>query len=223
MQVDQALSNVIPIEFKIPSKAYPDIALMQSIAEGDRTAMRALYNQYRIRVYRFALRLTRNRDTAEDIVSDVFLEVWRHAGRFEARSQLATWLLSIARNLAWSRMRRHQTDELSATMMEEIEDTADTPERVTEKNQQNALLAQCLTKLSPAHREVIDLVYYHGMSVSEVSEITGTPQATVKTRMHYARLEIANHLKSGQEARGTPHGQLARQEPINGYGTRRSR
>ena len=85
-------------------------------------------------------------------------------------------------------------EELTETMVEVLEDNAETPEAATAKNQQNAILAHCLKELSPAHREVIDLVYYHEKSVREVSEIIGIPQATVKTRMHYARLEIAELL-----------------------------
>jgi RNA polymerase sigma-70 factor (ECF subfamily) len=63
------------------------------------------------------------------------------------------------------------------------------------KMQRNSILAACLTKLSAAHREVIDLVYYHEKSISEVAEITGIPPSTVKTRVFYARKELAQHLK----------------------------
>jgi len=194
MQIDQAIANVIPIDFRVSSKQPSDIALIQSIAQHDKRAMQALFCRYKVPVYRFALRLTRKPETAEDIVSDVFLQVWRQAGRFEARSRVSTWLLAIARNLACSTIRQRPMEELTETMVEVLEDNAETPEAATAKNQQNAILAHCLKELSPAHREVIDLVYYHEKSVREVSEIIGIPQATVKTRMHYARLEIAELL-----------------------------
>ncbi len=191
MQIDQAVSNVIPINYRASSKQPSDIALIQSIARHDKSAMQTLFCRYRLPVYRFALRLTRSQETAEDVVSDVFLQVWRHAGCFEERSRVSTWLLAIARNLAWSVMRQRATEELNPSMLERLEDDAETPEAATAKHQQSAMLAHCLKKLSPAHREVVDLVYYHQKSVSEVSDITGVPQATVKTRMHYARKELA--------------------------------
>jgi RNA polymerase sigma-70 factor (ECF subfamily) len=195
MQASQAISGVIPCDVDARSTKKSDIALVLSIARGDKVAMQALFCRYRLPVYRFALRLTRNPTTAEDIVSDVFLEVWRHAVNFEARSSVSTWLLAIARNLAWSAMRRRSTEQLNAKLTEEIEDISDTPEVVTAKKQQRTILARCLRKLSPVHREVIDLVYYHDKTAAEVAAIMGIPRATVKTRMHYARLEIADLLK----------------------------
>jgi RNA polymerase sigma-70 factor, ECF subfamily len=75
-----------------------------------------------------------------------------------------------------------------------IPDHADDPEAAVEKKQLSAILAHCLTKLSPAHREVIDLVYYHGRSIDEVAAITRVPPSTVKTRMFHARKRIAKLL-----------------------------
>jgi len=145
MQIDQAIANVIPIDFRVSSKQPSDIALIQSIAQHDKRAMQALFCRYKVPVYRFALRLTRKPETAEDIVSDVFLQVWRQAGRFEARSRVSTWLLAIARNLACSTIRQRPMEELTETMVEVLEDNAETPEAATAKNQQNAILPHCLT------------------------------------------------------------------------------
>ena len=195
MQVDQVISNVIPVDFRASPPQPSDIALVQSIARHDKSAMQALFCRYRLPVYRFALRLTRSQEAADDIVSDVFLQVWRQAERFEARSRVSTWLLAIARNLAWSVMRQRATEELSPSMIEGLEDDAETPEAATAKAQQRAIIARCLGKLSPAHREVIDLVYFHEKSVREVSGIIGIPPATVKTRMHYARKELADLIR----------------------------
>ena len=189
MLISQTLSS------GISSKAYTDNALMASITKGDKSAMQALFVRYRVQVYRFSLRLTNSQEAAEDLVSEVFLEAWRHAGKFEGRSKVSTWLLAIAHHLACSAKRRRSTVELDDSMMETLEDCSDNPEVATHKRQQNAILAHCLTELSPAHREVIDLVYYHEKSISEVAEIVGCPQSTVKTRMHYARKEMADLLK----------------------------
>src|SRR5262245_37951614 len=86
-------------------RAHADEQLVARSAAGDRRAMEVLYGRHRVRVYRFLLRLTKNAANAEDLTSEVFLEVWRHAGRFEGRSQVSTWLLAIARHKAMSALR----------------------------------------------------------------------------------------------------------------------
>jgi RNA polymerase sigma-70 factor (ECF subfamily) len=168
-----------------------DEALVLSIATGDKQALQVLYGRHNVRVYRFVLRFLNDESAAEDLVSEVFFDVWRQASRFEARSQVSTWLLAIARNKALSALRRRSTEELDDEVAEFIEDPADNPEVTMQKKQRNSILAECLTQLSAAHREIIDLVYYHEKSIDEVAEIIGVPQNTVKTRMFYARKRIA--------------------------------
>jgi RNA polymerase sigma-70 factor (ECF subfamily) len=168
-----------------------DEALVLSIATGDKQALQVLYGRHNVRVYRFILRFLNDESAAEDLVSEVFFDVWRQANRFEARSQVSTWLLAIARNKALSVLRRRSTEELDDEVAEFIEDPADNPEVSMQKKQRNSILAECLTQLSAAHREIIDLVYYHEKSIDEVAEIIGVPQNTVKTRMFYARKRIS--------------------------------
>src|SRR5271166_6267003 len=105
-----------------------DRMLIERIAEGDQLAMRTLFARHQTRVYRFVLRLVRNETTAEDVVSDVFLDVWRQAADFEARAAVSTWLLSIARFKALSAMRRRTHVELDAEMAATIADPAEDPE-----------------------------------------------------------------------------------------------
>ena len=121
----------------------------------------------------------------------VFLDVWRQAGRYQARSQVSIWLLAIARNKALSALRRRSTEELDEDAAAAIEDPQDNPEVTLQNRQKTEILLNCPTQLSPAHREIIDLVYYHEKSIDEVAEIIGVPQNTVKTRMFYARKRIA--------------------------------
>src|SRR5215472_10961702 len=83
-------------------QARSDEALIGSIAAGDRRAMQALYARYSVRIYRFVLRLTKDSSLAEDLVSEIFLDVWRGAERFKAKSQVSTWMLAIARHKALS-------------------------------------------------------------------------------------------------------------------------
>ena len=192
---DDAATGAVPASSP-PAQAAPDEALIARIAGHDRDAMRALYLRYNVRVYRFALRLVRNDTVAEDVVSDVFLDVWRQAGSFEGRSAVSTWLLAIARFKALSVLRRKPEDELTEERAAVLADPMDDPETAVGKIDTGAILRQCLKSLSREHREVIDLVYYHEKSVEEVAEIVGIPEATVKTRMFYARKKLSGMLKA---------------------------
>ncbi len=173
------------------AKVTSDEVLVQLVAGGDKDAMRVLFARHNVRVFRFLTRIVGNDATAEDLLNEVFLEVWRNAGRFEARSQVSTWILAIARFKALASMRRRQHDELDDEASEMIEDTTDNPEVTVQKTERSALLQQCLQQLSVAHRQVVDLVYYHEQSIEEVAEIIGVPASTVKTRVFYARKRIA--------------------------------
>jgi len=93
-------------------QATSDEVLIGRIASGDRLAMQVLFARHHVRVYRFVLRLVRDESVAEDLISEVFLDVWRQAGRFEGRSQVSTWLLAISRFKALSALRRRPDEEL---------------------------------------------------------------------------------------------------------------
>jgi RNA polymerase sigma-70 factor (ECF subfamily) len=168
-----------------------DETLVGLIAGGDKHAMRVLYARYSVRMFRFLMRLVDSESLAEDLVSEAFIDVWRHAGQYEARSLVSTWLLAIARHKALSALRRRSTEELDSEAIELIEDPNNDPEVAAQRTERSAILLDCLRQLSPAHREIIDLVYYHERSIADVAEIIGVPQNTAKTRMFYARRGIA--------------------------------
>ena len=177
------------------TKLKPDASFLLLIAQGDRRAMHMLFARYRARVYRYALRLTKDDAVAQDLVSEVFLAVWRQSARFEGRSQVCTWLLAIAGNMAAAALKRRRLESLDQKLADSVPDLADDPEAVTGKLQEKSILAACVNELSPSHRQIIDLIYYHDKSITEVAEIIGIPRSTVKTRMFYARNEIAELLK----------------------------
>jgi RNA polymerase sigma-70 factor (ECF subfamily) len=180
----------------LAAQATSDEMLVEGIAEGSKPAMHILYARHRVRVYRFILRMVRDTTTAEDLVNQVFLDVWRTAGQFEGRAQVSTWLLSIARFKSLTALRQRSHEDLDQDGVLEIADQADTPEAALERSKTSAILRACIAKLSPAHREIIDLVYYHEKSVEEAGKIIGIPQSTVKTRMFYARKQLAELLKT---------------------------
>jgi RNA polymerase sigma-70 factor (ECF subfamily) len=186
-QITSGAASSAPSSAKVTS----DETLVGLIAQGDKDAMRLLLARHNARVLRFLMRFVRNEATAEELLNEVFIEVWRHAGRFESRSQVSTWILAIARFKALAALRRRQPDELDDDTYETIEDTADDPEIAVQKTQRSAILQDCLKQLSIAHREVVDLFYYHDQSIEEVAETIGVPQSTVKTRVFYARRRIA--------------------------------
>src|SRR6201994_2709094 len=112
----------------IAAQATSDEMLLERIADGDRTAMHTLYSRHNVRVYRFILRIVRDTTVAEDLVSQVFLDVWRTASQFEGRSQVSTWLLSIARFKALTSLRQRRHEDIDQDDVLEIADQGDTPE-----------------------------------------------------------------------------------------------
>ena len=174
--------------------AMSDEALIAAIAAGDRAAMRILYNRHQVRVFRFAARLVDDAASAEDVVSEAFIEVWRQADRFEGRSSVSTWIMSITRFKALSVRRRRLEVEVNEKLAETVADQRSGPEQILLETDRSTQLRACLSQLSPDHREIIDLVYYHDKTIEEVAAIVGVPKNTVKTRMFYARKRLAQLL-----------------------------
>jgi RNA polymerase sigma-70 factor (ECF subfamily) len=167
-----------------------DAILVNRIAAGDKLAMQALFARHRTPIYRWLLRFVSNETLAEDLLSEVFLDVWRKAASFEARSSVSTWLLAIARFKALDELRRRR-DAAPGLEQPDASDPAADPEASWADKHRGAMLRKCLGALSPEHRTIIDLVYYHEKSMQEVAAIVGIPCATVKTRMFYARKKLA--------------------------------
>jgi RNA polymerase sigma-70 factor (ECF subfamily) len=178
------------------TETFSDEVLIGRIANGDQLAMRTLFSRHRLAIYRWLLRLVHDEALADDLLSDVFLDVWRKATSFERRSSVSTWLLAIARHKALSARRRRTEVELNAQLASTVADPADNPELVLQKKNREELLRHSLARLSPEHGEVIDLTYYHGKSIKEIADIIGINEATVKSRTFYARKRLAQLVAS---------------------------
>jgi RNA polymerase sigma-70 factor (ECF subfamily) len=178
-------------------KTSSDETLIEQIVAGSKPAMQALFARHRTYVYRWLLRFVSNETLAEDLLSEVFLDVWRQAGRFQRRSSVSTWLLAIARHKALSARRRRTGAELDEKIEATVADPANDPEAALQEKDRAEVLRRALIRLSSEHREVIDLVYYHEKSVDEVAHILDVPPATVKTRMFYARKKLAALVRRG--------------------------
>ena len=173
-----------------------DEELIARIAARDAGAMRHLFNRHNDRVYRLALRIAKDSTLAEDAVSEVFLEVWRHAAKFERRSSAATWLLAITKYKTLSKIRRRRDEEMvDIDAADTIADPSGGPERELARLQGAIAIRNCVEALTPEHRNIIDLIYYKGRSVKDVARITGIPESTAKTRMFYARKRLSQLLQ----------------------------
>jgi RNA polymerase sigma-70 factor (ECF subfamily) len=184
--------------------AADEASLIGRIAAADATAMRALFARHQVRVFRFVLRHVRNEAVAEEITNEVFLEVWRSAGSYAGASSVATWILSIAHHRAVSSLRKRREESWDEEAAAELPDAGDNPEEAAQKADKALILRRCIAALSPEHRGIIDLVYYHEMSISEASEVLQIPENTVKTRMFYARKRLSELLQEAGVDRGWP-------------------
>jgi RNA polymerase sigma-70 factor (ECF subfamily) len=174
-----------------------DKALLECVADGDQAALRTLMARHQTRIYRFVMRYIRDRGTAEDIVSDTFVAVWRQAADFENRSSVATWLLAIARYKALSARERlvaaHEPlDEVAATLV----DPGHGPDAGIERRDSARFLRQCLAALPAEQGMLLDLVYFHEKSVREAAVIAGVSENTVKSRMYLGRKKLAVMLNA---------------------------
>jgi RNA polymerase sigma-70 factor, ECF subfamily len=171
-----------------------DQELIDAIVLRDPHAMELLFARHSVPLYRFITRFTGDTSLAEDVVSDVFLDVWRGADKFRGSARVSTWLFAIARNKAVSARRNRPefvTDDAMAAYVEQSEDGQDGLVQASRRS----LIRKCLSQLPPLQREVLDLVYYHEKSVAEVATIVGIPSGTVKTRMFRARGRMMALLK----------------------------
>jgi len=181
-----------------------EASLIARIAAGDAAALRQVFARHHIRIYRFILRLVRNPALAEELTNEVFLEVWRNAGTFEGTSSVVTWMLSIAHHRAVSSLRRRREaswDEAAAAL---LPDATDDPEVAAQKVEKGTILRRCLDALSVEHRGIVDLVYFHEMSVAEAAEVLRIPENTVKTRLFHARKRLSELLQKAGIDRGWP-------------------
>jgi RNA polymerase sigma-70 factor (ECF subfamily) len=167
-----------------------DAELIASIARGDRRAFDKLYREYGPRIFRFAWRLIHDQTKAEEVTNDVLLEVWKNAANFEARSSVSTWILGITRHRTLNAVRNKTLHVTALDEAEEVADESTTAEMALDQ----AIIAQdlrtALDRLSPEHREVIELTYFSELSYKEIAAITHCPENTVKTRMFHAKKKL---------------------------------
>ena len=174
------------------------LRLLGRIAQRDEGAFRELYRAFSRKLYAYVLRQLSNEAQAEEIVSDTLYEVWKAPERFRGDSQFSTWLIGIARNKVLMAWRSRKPD----AMHDDLDDVAETLAsdepgafEVLAQAQRSEGVRHCMSKLSSEHRECIHLVFYEGMSVSDVAKTQQCPEGTVKTRLFHARQKLKNCLR----------------------------
>ncbi len=173
-----------------------DAALVQKITQRDEAALAALYDRYAGMLSSVLNRILRDTQAAEEILQDIFYQLWCSGSRFDpARGSLPGWLLVIARNRAISRLRRHNP----AAGEEILENTVVMPFDLESSTAQQQLLARvkgALESLPKEQRAAVELAYFEGMTHSEIAERTGDPLGTVKTRLRSAIETLKRNLQS---------------------------
>ena len=168
----------------------PDGKLLDGIAKGDRAAFTEFYQRHNRSLFAFLVKMVRDRELAEEVLSETMLDIWRQAGRFEGKSSVTTWLFSIGHHKAVSRLRRMREVALDEEVAANIEDSGPTPDMQASDKDMSHLLARLIECLSLDHREILQLAYYQEFSVQEIAEVLDLPENTVKTRMFYARQRL---------------------------------
>lgn len=168
----------------------PHAETIAAIARGDRRAFDKLYREFGPRIFRFAWRLIHDQTKAEEVTNDVMLEVWKSATQFQARSSVSTWILGIARHRTLNAVRNKSLHLTALDEAEEIVDESTTTEMALDQATIAHDLRAALNRLSPEHREVIELTFFSELSYKEIADITHCPENTVKTRMFHAKKKL---------------------------------
>jgi RNA polymerase sigma-70 factor, ECF subfamily len=173
-----------------------DADLLRRIARGDEESLAELYDRYRTILFGLLFRILGNRAEAEDVLQDVFVQIWRRAADFdENRGKAFTWLVTLARSRAIDRLRSlgsrsrvadEAAKETSDVIVDAIEDAIN--------NERSEVVRAALKELPEEQRAALLMAYFDGFSQSEIAERTNTPLGTVKTRMRTGMMKLREIL-----------------------------
>lgn len=170
--------------------------LIARTSQGDKRAFAALYNALENPLHRFLRSRLNDPFEAADLVHEVFLEVWKSAGRFEGRSSVKSWVFGIAYRKAMDVFRKSRRIDYSDDLPETADDSADT-EACLLAVENGGHVRHCLETLKPDHRSAIELAFFEDLSYKDIGEIAGVPEGTVKTRIYHAK-RLLMHCLSGR-------------------------
>jgi len=170
-----------------------EMALFARVVGGDRAAFEELYRLYHPRLTRFLLNLIRRPTLVEEVLDDTMMVVWNRADSFNGASKLSTWVFAIAYRKAMRGLKRQDEAVEDKDADNRVSDAA-SPEEESSRQRINSLLMRAMNDLSPAHRAVVDLTYFHDLGYREIATILECPVDTVKTRMFHARRHLRRRL-----------------------------
>lgn len=164
-----------------------DIELMRRLAEHDQAALAELHRRYVNLVFSLSLRILRDNSTAEEVVQDTFLKLWRSPAAWDhTKGRLSSWLLTIARRTAIDRLRHDRLRPVTAAELSAESLPAESPPPEQALWEEGALIRVLLDRLAEEHRSLIEMAFYHGLTHSEIAELTQIPLGTVKSRLRAA-------------------------------------
>ena len=166
------------------AKDAKEFALLGRVRRGDRGAFSELYRLYHPRLYGYLRRLLQDPTTVEEVLDDVMLVVWKDAGKFRGGSAVSSWVFGIAYRKALTAMRAERRYQSP------LDHSTDAETVASVDNQHVEWIRAALIRLSPDHRQVVELTYFSGFSYQEIAEIADCPVNTVKTRMFHARRRL---------------------------------
>lgn len=175
-----------------------ELLLLERIRAGDDGAFQRLYRLYHPRLTNFLLKMVRRPQLVEEVLNDTLMVVWQRPDSFHGGSKLSTWIFAIAYRKALKGLKKFddplEDDEVAERVSEE-----ESPEDNSATFRRRDMLAEVMQELSPAHRAVVDLTYYHELDYNEIARILDCPVGTVKTRMFHARRQLRRLLEGGLE------------------------
>lgn len=172
-------------------------ACLAEIKQQNEDALSQFYDLTINRVYGLALRITGKAEEAEEVVSDVYMQVWDQADRYRVeKGSIMTWLLTLCRSRAIDRLRKRQqsSPEISALECSELMDSIANPEYLLTHTQQHSLINQALQKLSSIQRQLLSLAFFRGMTYQEIADFIDMPLGTVKSHIRRSLLELKTEL-----------------------------
>lgn len=190
------LGDVLYAKSKPPVPEQDWVALVQSIAAGDQAALHGLYDRAHRIVFTLMMRLTANRETAEELTVDVFHDVWRRASSYDAASgTVLAWIMNQARSRAIDRLRFDSRKKRSSGHDEQppAEAAAD-PSDVIELREQGQWLRAALATLTPDERQAIEITFFAGLTHAEAAARLNQPLGTIKTRIRSGLHKLRQRL-----------------------------
>lgn len=164
--------------------------LLKKVVKKDAKAFEKLYELTSKSIFFYLYRLLQNRESAEDIHVEVYATVWKNAGRFKGKSKVKTWMFGIARNLALNELRKKHNEDQSIDRPIKDENSY----KVYSGFDRKQYIQEALMKISSKHREILDFVFFHEASYSEIGRLLAIPENTVKTRVYYAKAALKEKL-----------------------------